>query len=96
MGKENIVSEAPKSRWSFAKVVVVMAVSFLVGLGLCGLDFVLGANGIGKPHEEFGVGPLDGLSLVVMILSASGLVLSLILWALAASVRSFGSQSGEQ
>jgi len=31
MGKENIVSEAPKSRWSFAKVVVVMAVSFLVG-----------------------------------------------------------------
>ena len=90
------MSEAPKSRWSFAKVVVVMAVSFLVGLGLCGLDFVLGANGIGKRNEEFYVGPLDGISLVVMVVSAAGLVLSLILWGLVAIVRSMGSQNGEQ
>jgi hypothetical protein len=96
MGKENIVSEAPQSRWSFAKVVVVMAVSFLVGLGLCGLDFALAANGIGKGTEEFSVGPLDGISLVVMVLSAAGLVLSLILWGLVAIVRSMGSQNGEQ
>ena len=96
MGKENIVSEAPKSRWSFAKVVVVMAVSFLVGLGLCGLDFVLGANGVGKRNWEFYVGPLDGISLVVMVLSAAGLVLSLILWGLVEIVRSMGSQNGEQ
>ena len=90
------MSEAPKSRWSFAKVVVVMAVSFLVGLGLCGLDFVLGANGVGKRNWEFYVGPLDGISLVVMVLSAAGLVLSLILWGLVAIVRSTGSRSGEQ
>ena len=90
------MSEAPKSRWSFAKVVVVMAVSFLVGLGLCGLDFVLGANGVGKRNWEFYVGPLDGISLVVMVVSAAGLVLSLILWGLVAIVRSTGSRSGEQ
>lgn len=68
-------------RFPFAKTVIVFAVGFLVGMGLCGLDYLLGAHGIGKRDEEFSVGPLDGLSLVVMILSALGLVISLIAWA---------------
>ncbi len=87
------MSEPTVKRFPFAKIVAVMAVSFLVGVGLCGLDFALGANGIGKSGGEFSVGPLDGVSLVVMALSAVGLVLSLIVWMVAAIIRSAGSGS---
>ncbi len=81
----------PKAkRFPFAKIVAVMAVCFLVGVGLCGLDIALGAHGYGKTGE-FSAGPLDGVSLVVMILSALGLLLSLIVWAFAAIIRSVGS-----
>ena len=79
-------------RFPFAKLVAVMAVGFLVGAGLCGLDMALGANGIGKSNQEFSVGPLDGVSIAVMVLSAAGLVLSLVAWLVAAIVRSFGSK----
>jgi hypothetical protein len=37
----------------FAKIVVVLAIAFLVGLGLCGLSFVLSAHGF-PSNEEFG------------------------------------------
>jgi cytochrome bd-type quinol oxidase subunit 2 len=77
-------------RFSFAKLVVVMAIGLLVGAGLCGLDFALAAHGIGKSTQEFGVGPLDSVSLVVMVLSAAGLVLSLAAWFLAAIFGSTG------
>ena len=60
------------------------------GLGLCGLDYLLASNGIGKSTEEFGVGPLDGVSLVVMILSAFGMVITLIVWIIAAILGSVG------
>jgi hypothetical protein len=86
------MSDPTKKRFPFAKIVAVMAVSFLAGLGLCGLDIALGAHGYGKTGE-FSAGPLDGLSLVVMILSGFGLIISLILWALAAIIRSVGSGS---
>jgi hypothetical protein len=74
------MSDPAKNRSFFPKIVAFMAISFLVGVGLCGLDYALGAHGIGKPNQEFSVGPLDGVSLVVMLLSAVGLVLSLIAW----------------
>ena len=80
------MTEPTPKRFPFAKIVIVMAVAFLVGLGLCGLDIALGSHGIGKTGEEFSVGPLDGVSLLVMALSAAGLVLSLIVWALAAII----------
>jgi len=86
------MSNPTVKRFPFAKIVVVMAISFLVGVGLCGLDIALGAHGYGKTGE-FSVGPLDGISLVVMILSLAGLVLSLIVWLLAAIVRSARSKS---
>lgn len=79
-------------QFPFAKLVVVMAVCLLVGTGLCGLDFALAAGGIGRSAQEFGVGPLDGLSLVVMVLSAAGLVLSLAAWLLTAIFRSMASK----
>jgi hypothetical protein len=81
-------------RFPFAKLVVVMTVGLLVGAGLCGLDFALAAYGIGKSTQEFGVGPLDGLSLAVMVLSAAGLGLSLAAWLLAAIFR--GMRSGDK
>jgi len=83
-----------RKRIPFAKIVIGMAVSFLIGVGFCGLDFALGASGIGKSHEEFSVGPLDGVSLVVMVLSAAGLIVSLLLWGLAALFRSFEETAG--
>jgi hypothetical protein len=79
-------------RFSFAKLVVVMAVGLLVGAGLCGLDFTLAAHGIGKSTQEFGVGPLDGVSLVVMVLSTAGLGLSLVAWLLAAIFGGHGDE----
>ena len=79
----------------FAKIVAVMAVAFGIGLGLCGLDYLLAANGIGKSHEEFGVGPLDAPSMIVMALSACGLVIATFLWVVVAAVRSFSREDSE-
>jgi hypothetical protein len=90
------MSDPAKNRFPFAKIVAVTAVCFLVGIGLCGLDHALGAHGIGRTNEEFSVGPLDGLSLAVMALSAVGLVLSLIAWVVAAIIRSARSQGEEK
>jgi len=89
------MTDPTPKRFPFAKVVIVMVVCFLVGLGLCGLDFVLGSNGYGQ-HEEFSVGPLDGVSLIVMVLSAAGLVLSLLVWALAAMVGGISSSGKDR
>ena len=68
----------------FAKLFTVLAIAFMAGVGLCGLDFWLGSKGIGRSTQEFGVGPLDGLSVAVMILSALALVFTGIVWAVAA------------
>lgn len=81
------MSERGKGRFPFAKIVIGMVVALLVGFGLCGLDFALGAHHIGAPPQEYGVGPLDGVSLLVMALSGAGLVASLIAWAIAGIVR---------
>src|SRR5579863_7273749 len=77
------------SGFPFAKIVVVLALAFIAGIGLCGLDYFLASQGIGKSHQEFGVGPLDAVSLAVMVLSLAGLVLMLIAWAISAAVGSF-------
>ncbi len=78
-------------RINFAKIVTVLAVAFGVGLGLCGLSFVLASSGF-RSNEEFGVDSLGvaPVSLVVMILSAFGLAIAVIAWVLAAI---FGSSS---
>ena len=78
------MSNPQANRFPFAKIVVIFAVAFLVGVGLCGLDYLLAANGIGKSTEEFGVGILDAPSIIIMVLSAAGLGLTLIVWMIAA------------
>jgi hypothetical protein len=90
------VSKSPVDRFPFAKIVIILAVAFLVGLGLCGIDYVLAANGIGKSTEEFGVGILDGPSLVIMCLSAVCLIFTLILWAIAGIVSNFAPSDGNK
>src|ERR1039458_4189879 len=81
---------SPKSKTpAIAKVTIFFTTSFLVGVGLCGLDYALGAHGIGKDGGEFSVGPLDGVSLATMILSAIGLVVTTFLWILVAATRGF-------
>ncbi len=77
------------SGFPFAKIVVAMAVALIVGMGLCGLDYFLGSQGIGKSRQEFSVGPLDGISLVVMFLSFCGLLITLIAWMISTAVGSF-------
>lgn len=88
------MSEPSVSRISFAKVVVVLAVVFGIGVGLCGLDIFLASKGIGKSTEEFGVGPLDGVSIVVMVVSALGLVITVIAWIGAAIFKGSGAGRG--
>ena len=84
------MSRPQGSGFPFAKIVVVLALALIAGLGLCGLDYLLASRGIGKSTQEFGVGPLDGISLVVMFLSACGLVIMLIAWMVGAAIGSFG------
>ncbi len=82
------------SGFPFAKIVVVLALAFITGIGLCGLDYFLGSKGIGRSGgQEFSVGPLDAVSLIVMILSLAGLVLMLIAWAISAAVGSFSREN---
>jgi prepilin signal peptidase PulO-like enzyme (type II secretory pathway) len=89
------VSKPLVERITFVKVVTVLAVAFGLGVGLCGLDFLLASGGIGKSHGEFGVGPLDAPSLIVMTLSACGLVVTTFLWVVFAAVRSFSRKDSE-
>jgi hypothetical protein len=80
------MSRSQISRFPFAKIVAILAAAFGIGVGLCGLDYFLAARNIGRSHREFGVGPLDSFSMIVMAFSAAGLVLALVAWAIAAAV----------
>ncbi len=75
------MSRPLSDRIPFAKFVVIFAVSFGIGLGLCGMGFFLTAHGVGRGDEEFGIGPISLVSLVILIVSLVGLVVSLLGWA---------------
>jgi hypothetical protein len=74
------MDEPKKKRNYFVIIITLFAVAFGIGIGLCALDYSLANHGIGKSSEEFGVGPLDSVSLAVMVLSAFGLVITIIIW----------------
>src|SRR6201996_3416378 len=82
------MSQSQTKSISFAKVVVFFAAALGVGIGLCGLDFFLGSKGIRGDSHGYSVGPLDGVSLIVMILSALGLLITTLLWLVVAIVES--------
>ena len=66
---------ADRSR--IAKTVTVLAIAFGIGLGLCGLSYVLPSS-----DSEFHTNWLSGVSLIILVLSFLGLVVSLIIWAI--------------
>jgi hypothetical protein len=73
-------------RIPFAKIFTVLATTFAVALGLCGLTY-LGSSSAGS-----GAGLLIGLGmleLVAIALSAVGLILTTVLWVTLALVGSF-------
>ena len=84
-----------RKRVNFPAIIAICASAFAIGIGLCGLDYLLASRGIGKSTEEFGVGPLDGVSVAVMFFSALGLVLTLIAWAATAIFRSASSTGAD-
>jgi hypothetical protein len=85
--KKPLVDQIP-----FAKLVAIFAAGFGIGLGLCGLGFFLPAHGVGRGRgdEEFGMAPISLVSLVIVIVSFVGLIVTLLMWALLAVLESFG------
>ncbi len=77
------------NRYPFAKIVVLLAVGFFIGMGLCGLDSTL-LERFRVPGNEFGPNTFVGsIGAFAILLSAAGLVITTIAWAVAASVRGF-------
>jgi membrane protein implicated in regulation of membrane protease activity len=76
--RERLIDRIP-----FAKIVIGLAIVLIVSLGLCGLTFVL-SSGVGSNFASLGI-----IELVAMALSAAGLILTVVVWATLAAVRSF-------
>jgi len=76
-------------RINFPKIVIVLAVTFGVALGACGLT-AIGLTAIGGTLGGNFAITLGLIELGVMLLSLLGLVLTLIAWAIAAATRTRG------
>ena len=74
-------------RINFPKVVTVLAVSFGVGLGACGLTALASSHG-GADYFL----PLGLIELAVILLSALGLIVTVIVWIVASLLGQTGSQ----
>ena len=80
-------------RIPFAKILAVLAATFVISLGLCGLTFAFGVGGNGNSGAI--VGSLENLELDGMAFSAVGLILMAAVWGIVAAVSSFG-QNGSK
>lgn len=76
-------------RVNFPKIVTVLAITFAIGFGLCGLNFIAASTGHGDPSVLIATGWLE---LLVMILSAVGLVVTLVTWGISGRDRDRGPQ----
>lgn len=74
-------------RSGFFKTMTVLAIAFGVGLGMCGLSYALPSS-----DQEFHTNWLGGISLLVIVISVLGLIITLIVWIIAAVV---GSSPGK-
>lgn len=85
-------------RIPFAKIVIVLAISFGVALGLCGLNLALVTSGVARGNNGFG-GPIFGylgiLELAVMALAAVGLLVTTALWVVLSAVSGFSRKGTE-
>jgi hypothetical protein len=75
-------------RFPFAKIVTVLSIAFGIGLGLCGLSAILPASG-----EEFHTNWLSLPSLLIMVLSFLGLLVTLLVWVIASALGGFSAKS---
>jgi hypothetical protein len=73
----------------FAKIVTVLAIAFVAGVGLCGVDAAFLAK-FRDPGEEFGPNwVVGGIGAYVLVLSAVGLLLTVSVWVVAIVVGAF-------
>jgi len=64
----------------FAKIVTVLALAFVAGIGLCGADAAITAS-LGPPRDPFGPNTIFGrIGVIAIFLSALGLVLTAVAW----------------
>jgi len=76
------------NRIPFAKIVIGLVIVFILSLGLCGVSVVVALQP-GMPHRWARlVNQAAGLDMVVLVLSAFGLVVTVIAWVVLAIVRS--------
>lgn len=85
------------SRFPFSKIVTLLAVSFGIGLGLCGLDAMV-LDRFRNLDNEFGPNTFVGLiGAFAILLSAGGLVITAITWVVTVAVDGFNNRgSGPQ
>jgi hypothetical protein len=72
---------------NFPKIVTVLAVTFAVALGACGLTVLASSHGGGQYAMPLGI-----LELAVMILSAAGLVVTVVVWVIASAIGNLNSK----
>ena len=76
--------------FNFPKIVTVLAVTFGVALGACGLTAVTAGN---RPGQY--LLPLAFVEVAVMVLSAAGLVVAVIIWVVVAAIGNRGGGGAE-
>lgn len=76
---------------NFAKVAIVLAIVFVIALGLCGVTGYIGS----RPGASGATLPFGIVELAAMILSAAGLVLTLVAWVIVSILRVFGYKEQE-
>lgn len=73
----------------FARIVIVLAIAFLTGIGLCGLDETFLAN-LPGPHEEFGPNTfVGGIGAIAIVASVLGFAVTAVVWVVARVVAGF-------
>jgi hypothetical protein len=82
------MSKPLANRIPFAKIVIGLVIVFILSLGLCGVSLVVALQP-GMPHRWARlVNQAAGLDMVVLVLSAFGLVATVIAWVVLAIVGS--------
>jgi hypothetical protein len=77
-------------RIPFAKIIAVLAIAFGVSLGLCGLNLILSINGGRSQQASALLGIASYAELAGILLSAFGLVITVIAWVVLSIASRFG------
>ena len=80
----------------FAKIFTVLALAFLLGIGLCGVDAFFLAS-FRNVHEEFSPNTfVGGIGLIALLLSAFGLAGTTVVWVVVRVVAGIRGEPSEQ